>query len=60
MTELASQLPFPEGSVLLHELNHRINNEFASAISAVSLAAALRRSPRPGRRSKPPLKPVWI
>jgi two-component sensor histidine kinase len=27
-------------AVLLHELNHRINNEFASAISAVSLAAA--------------------
>jgi two-component sensor histidine kinase len=26
--------------VLLHELNHRINNEYASAISAVSLAAA--------------------
>jgi two-component sensor histidine kinase len=27
-------------AVLLHELNHRINNEFSSAISAVSLAAA--------------------
>jgi two-component sensor histidine kinase len=27
-------------AVLLHELNHRINNEYASAISAVSLAAA--------------------
>jgi two-component sensor histidine kinase len=27
-------------TVLLHELNHGINNEFASAISAVSLAAA--------------------
>jgi two-component sensor histidine kinase len=26
--------------VLLHELNHRINNEFAAAISVVSLAAA--------------------
>jgi two-component sensor histidine kinase len=27
-------------AVLLHELNHRINNEFSSAISAISLAAA--------------------
>ena len=27
-------------AVLLHELNHRIDNEFSSAISAVSLAAA--------------------
>jgi two-component sensor histidine kinase len=27
-------------AVLLHEQNHRINNEFSSAISAVSLAAA--------------------
>ena len=27
-------------AVLLHELDHRINNEYASAISAVSLAAA--------------------
>jgi two-component sensor histidine kinase len=26
--------------LLLHELNHRINNEFSSAISAISLAAA--------------------
>jgi two-component sensor histidine kinase len=38
--EFASQVPFREERVLLHELNHRINNEFASAISVVSLAAA--------------------
>jgi two-component sensor histidine kinase len=31
--------PLHQG-VLLHELNHRINNEFVSAISMVSLAAA--------------------
>src|SRR5271154_290404 len=31
---------FPEGRLLLNELTHRINNEFASAISVVSLAAA--------------------
>ena len=30
----------PDEHALLHELNHRINNEFASAIGAVSLAAA--------------------
>ncbi len=40
MTKFASQLPFREERVLLHELNHRIINEFASAISVVSLAAA--------------------
>jgi two-component sensor histidine kinase len=34
--EFAPQVRF----LLLHELNHRINNEFSSAISAVSLAAA--------------------
>jgi two-component sensor histidine kinase len=40
MTEFASQVPLREERVLLHELNHRITNEFASAISVVSLAAA--------------------
>jgi two-component sensor histidine kinase len=39
MTELSSQLSPREG-ILLHELNHRINNEFTAAISVVSLAAA--------------------
>ena len=34
------QLLLPEQATLLRELNHRIKNEFASAISAVSLAAA--------------------
>ena len=34
------QLLLPEQATLLSELNHRIKNEFASAISAVSLAAA--------------------
>jgi two-component sensor histidine kinase len=40
MTELAPQLPSPDERVLLRELNHRINNEFAAAISTVSVAAA--------------------
>jgi two-component sensor histidine kinase len=40
MTELASPQPLPQEQMLLHELNHRINNEFAAAISVVSLAAA--------------------
>ena len=35
------QMPVLHQAVLLHELNHRINNEFASAISAVSLAARI-------------------
>jgi two-component sensor histidine kinase len=35
-----TELPFREERVLLHELNHRIINEFASAISVLSLAAA--------------------
>jgi two-component sensor histidine kinase len=40
MTRLASQRSFPEEQLLVHELTHRINNEIASVISAVSLAAA--------------------
>lgn len=40
MTYLAPQRSHPDQQVLLHELDHRIDNEFASAISAVSLAAA--------------------
>lgn len=43
MTELSSQQLLPQEGILLQELNHRINNEFAAAISVVSLAAA--RSP---------------
>jgi two-component sensor histidine kinase len=38
--ELSENLALPEDAVLLFELNHRINNEFASAISVVSRAAA--------------------
>jgi two-component sensor histidine kinase len=40
MTTFPSQLPFPQAQLLLHELNHRIGNEFCCAISVVSLAAA--------------------
>jgi two-component sensor histidine kinase len=40
MTTIPSQLPFPQGQLLLHELNHRIGNEFCCAVSVVSLAAA--------------------
>src|SRR5262249_9382906 len=40
MTALPSQLPRPQEQLLLHELNHRIGNEFRCAISVVSLAAA--------------------
>ena len=40
MTNPSFQLPFPRERVLLHELSHRINNEFCSAISVVSLSAA--------------------
>src|SRR5262249_36357837 len=38
MTALPPQLPPPQGQLLLHELNHRIGNEFCCAISVVSLA----------------------
>jgi two-component sensor histidine kinase len=40
MTQFAEQRPLPQEQILLHELNHRVNNEFAAAISVVSLAAA--------------------
>jgi two-component sensor histidine kinase len=40
MRGLEAQQPCPVGRLLMHELTHRINNEFASAISVVSLAAA--------------------
>ena len=40
MTEPPNQQSLPKEGILLHELNHRVNNEFAAAISVVSLAAA--------------------
>jgi two-component sensor histidine kinase len=40
MRQLVHQRSCPVERVLLHELDHRINNEFACAFSAVSLAAA--------------------
>src|SRR5580658_7823691 len=40
MMELNFRLSLADEPVLLHELTHRINNEFAAAIGAVSLAAA--------------------
>jgi two-component sensor histidine kinase len=40
MMELSSRLSLADEPVLLHELTHRINNEFAAAIGTVSLAAA--------------------
>jgi two-component sensor histidine kinase len=40
MTESAGPRHLPQEDTLLHELNHRINNEFAAAISVVSLSAA--------------------
>jgi two-component sensor histidine kinase len=39
MTKHIVQLPNPDGSLLLRELNHRIKNELASAIYAVSAKA---------------------
>jgi two-component sensor histidine kinase len=44
MTTLPSQLPLPQAQLLLHELNHRIGNEFCCAISVVSLAGARSRN----------------
>src|SRR5580693_2735560 len=40
MTKLATRQSFPEGQLLVYELTHRINNEIASMIGVVSLAAA--------------------
>jgi two-component sensor histidine kinase len=39
MTEHIVQLPNPDGSLLLREMNHRIKNELTSAIYAVSAKA---------------------
>ncbi|MGA8498243.1 MAG: sensor histidine kinase [Xanthobacteraceae bacterium] len=40
MTEIDAAAPIPQEHVLLHELTHRINNEFAAAIGIVTVAAA--------------------
>jgi two-component sensor histidine kinase len=40
MTEFASERLLLQEKILLHELNHRVNNEFDNAISMQSLAAA--------------------
>ena len=39
MTQHIVQLPNPDGSLLLRELNHRIKNELTSTIYAVSAKA---------------------
>jgi two-component sensor histidine kinase len=39
MMQFASKRMVPDEQMLLQELNHRVNNEFAAAISVVSLAA---------------------
>src|ERR1700749_1375713 len=39
MTKHIVQLPTPDGSLLLRELNHRIRNELTSTICAVSAKA---------------------
>src|SRR5580693_4354813 len=39
MTDREAAARISEEHVLLHEINHRINNEFTAAISAVSAAA---------------------
>src|SRR5882672_3188454 len=39
MTEHVAQLPNPDGSLLLRELDHRIKNELTFAICAVSAKA---------------------
>ena len=40
MTEIDAPALLPQEHVLLHELNHRINNEFAAAIGNVTVTAA--------------------
>lgn len=40
MPDLVPPLAFAEEHLLVHELNHRINNEFTALIGVVSLAAA--------------------
>jgi two-component sensor histidine kinase len=40
MREHVTEQALPEEQFLMHELTHRISNEFASAVSIVSLAAA--------------------
>jgi two-component sensor histidine kinase len=40
MIEIDAPALIPQEHVLLHELNHRINNEFAAAIGIVTVAAA--------------------
>src|SRR5579864_1002602 len=40
MTKHIALSPYPDGSLLLRELNHRVNNEFTSTICAISAKAA--------------------
>src|SRR5262249_19592378 len=41
MTKHITPLPDPDGSLLLRELNHRVNNEFTSTICTISAKAVL-------------------
>jgi two-component sensor histidine kinase len=39
MTKHIAPLPDPDGSLLLRELNHRVNNELTSTICTISAKA---------------------
>jgi two-component sensor histidine kinase len=39
MTKHIAPLPDPDGSLLLRELNHRVNNELTSTIGTISAKA---------------------
>jgi hypothetical protein len=39
MTRHITPLPHPDGSLLLRELNHRVNNELTSAVCTISAKA---------------------
>jgi two-component sensor histidine kinase len=44
MTEMTIEQSLSDGHLFMHELTHRLNNEFASVISAISLTAARSRN----------------
>jgi hypothetical protein len=52
MTKHIAPLPDPDGSLLLRELNHRVNNELTSTIYTISAKAGVN---EPGNRNGPPV-----
>src|SRR5262244_212979 len=60
MTKHIAPLPDPDGSLLLRELNHRVNNELTSTIFTISAKAVESDDVAEGRAPRCGRPPAWL